>query len=108
MRNEDKPFIYYKTGRWSFKIAPRNAAGVRATIAWTLLLAPIAVPFIWALNGEKTDALKALYIALYIAAMLLCSILMMRWMKARSEIVDFEELLQIKRAQDLAKKKSGR
>jgi hypothetical protein len=62
----------------------------------------------WLMNGAPTVALTTLYIILYIAAMLLWSLAMMRWMKARSEIVDFEEILQIKREQDRAKKRSGR
>ena len=104
MSEEDKPFIYYKTGRWSFKIAPRNAAGLRASIFWVLALAPIAGLFIWAINRAQTDVVRALYIGLYIAAMLLWSMAMLRWMKARSEIVDFNELLQIKREQDRIRK----
>lgn len=108
MRDEDKPFIFYRTGKWSFKIAPRNAEGVRATIFWVLALIPVTGLFMWMMNGAQTDALTTLYIILYIAAIVLWSLAMMRWMKARSEIVDFEELLQIKREQDRAKKRSGR
>jgi uncharacterized membrane protein len=108
MRDEDKPFIFYRTGKWSFKIAPRNAQGVRATFLWVLALIPITWLFMWAINGAQSDALNTLYILLYIAAIMLWSFAMMRWMKSRSEIVDFEELLQIKREQDRAKKRSSR
>ncbi len=108
MRDEDKPFIYYRTGKWAFKIAPRNGAGLRATIIWVLALVPIVVLFIWAMSSAPNGRIQGLYTMIYVVAMLGWSIAMFLWMKARSEIVDFDELIQIKREQDRAKKRSGR
>jgi Flp pilus assembly protein TadB len=100
MREEDKPFVCYQRGRWSFKIAPRNAAGVRASIVWMLALAPIIGLFVWAMNVAQSSTHIVTYTALYLAAMLVWAVSMIRWMKARSEIVDLEELMQIKRERD--------
>ncbi len=107
MRDEDKPFIFYRTGKWSFKIAPRNAAGVRATLCWVLALAPIVGLFIWALSTAPNDGIMKLYIVIYGAAMLAWSFAMFRWTKARSEIVDFDELIRLKRELDRAEKRTG-
>jgi membrane protein YdbS with pleckstrin-like domain len=108
MRDEDKPFIYYKTGLWSFKIAPRNAAGFRASIIWVLALAPIFGLFAWALNEAPNYRFVGLFTVIYVATILAWAFAMFRWMKARSEIVDMAELLEIKREQDLIKKRRGR
>lgn len=107
MRDEDKPFICYQKGKWSFQIAPRNAAGWRAIAFWMLALVPIVGLFVWAISLELSRTLTGLFISLYIVAMLLWSIAMIRWTKARSEIVDMQELLKIKREQDIARKKRG-
>jgi hypothetical protein len=108
MRDEDKPFIYYQHGRWSFRIAPRNARGVRASILWVMALAPIVALFIWAMNTAPNSRIMGFYTAIYVAAMLAWSIAMLRWMKARSEIVNFEELMQIKRERDAVNKRRDR
>lgn len=108
MREEDKPFICYRKGRWSFQIAPRNAAGVRASLFWMLALLPIMGLFFWALDRAPNDETMWLYTAIYVGAMLVWSIAMIRWMKARSEMVDMAELMAIKRERDAAKKRHGR
>lgn len=108
MRDEDKPFIWYKKGKWSFEIAPRNAAGWMATGAWLLGLAPIVGTFIWALSEAETDPVRTLIICLYIAAMLGWVVAMARWMKPRCEIVDLQELLQIKRERDAERRRPKR
>lgn len=99
MRDEDKPFILYKSG-FGFRIVPRNAAGYRATFVWLLSLVPVVGAFIYAMSQVEDGISVAIAIALYTAAMLTWVILGVRWMKARSEVVDMRELLEIKRERD--------
>lgn len=99
MREEDKPFILYKSG-FGFRIVPRNAAGYRATFVWMLLLAPIVGAFIYVVAQVEDGTTHAIATGIYIAAMLAWSILGIRFMKARSEVVDMRELLEIKRERD--------
>jgi hypothetical protein len=108
MRDEEKPFICYKTGRWSFKIEPRNAEGWRATALWLAGLIPIGGSSMWITANRPTGILLWLYIGLFTVAMLLWAVGMIRWMKARSEIVDIDELLQIKRERDAEQRRKGR
>jgi hypothetical protein len=108
MNEEEKPFIWYKKGKWSFEIVPRNAAGWRATAAWVLALTPIVSIFIWAISRVETDVLRTLTIFLYIAAMFGWVVAMVRWMKPRCEIVDLQELLQIKREKDAERRRPKR
>ncbi len=105
MREEDKPFVCYRTGRWRMKIVPRNAAGYRGMFVWMLSLIPIVVVFIWAISSEPSGAFLALIVGSYILALLGWVIAMIRWMKARSEIVNLEELLALKRERDAAAKR---
>jgi hypothetical protein len=107
MRDEDKPFICYKQG-WNMKIVPRNASGWRALAFWmgVLLLPTFAfLPLAFRLDDTPHESfvLWAL-IPLFLVTGLI-GFAMTRWMMARSEIVDVDGLLEIKREQDRAKKR---
>lgn len=108
MRDEDKPFIYYRQGRWGMKIVPRNAAGWKAVIVWVFVLMAISVPFAWAMDNQPTGILSLVSLLLYTAAISIWALALVRWTKPRSEIVDLDELLKIKRERDKAAKKAGR
>ena len=99
MRDEDQPFILYKSG-FGFRIVPRNAAGYRATFVWLALLAPIVGAFAYVMSHVEDGTTHAVATGAYIAAMLAWSILGIRFMKARSEVVDMRELLELKRERD--------
>jgi hypothetical protein len=103
MQDKEKLFVCYRTGRWGMRIVPHGAGGLLATLGWMIALAPIVVLFIWALNNASSNGLIALTIGLYILALLGWVFAMVRWMKARSEIVDMEELLDLKRERDANK-----
>jgi uncharacterized membrane protein len=107
MRNEDKPFVCYRQGKWSLSIVPRNARGWRLMAYWM-------VPFLAALglfilasvvleaNG-KTDNQIALYIVPpFLLTTLIWSVAMIRWMYLRSEVLNMDELVIIKRERDAA------
>jgi uncharacterized membrane protein len=112
MRDEDKPFICYKQG-WNIKISPRNAAGWRAFGLWLLPFFAATAVFVAvvAAMDEKGVSATTINLALvlpFILGTIIWAIAMIRWMMARSEIVDVNGLLEMKREQDRAKKRSGR
>ena len=106
MRDEDKPFIMYRRGRFGFSIAPRNGEGQRQTLIWMTLLVPIVGLLFWFLSKDPGDTAFGIGLAAYIAAMLAWGIGGALWMRARAEVVDLEELLKLKREQD--RKRRGR
>ncbi|MFO1255523.1 MAG: hypothetical protein U1E37_07615 [Sphingomonadaceae bacterium] len=106
MAESDKPFICYKSG-WSMKIVPRNKAGWIALAWWMLSLVPLTGGFIWLLADEPTAGKAAAYTAAYTLVMLGWAIGMIVWTKNRSEVVDMEELLKLRRELD-ARKNRGR
>lgn len=97
MRDEDKPFILTRYGRWSFKIAPRNGEGWRQTLIWMALLAPITGGFVWFVSHNPEGTAFHIALALYVAAMAAWSAGGTMWMKARADVVDIDELLKLKR-----------
>lgn len=112
MRDEDKPFVCYKQG-WNIKITPRNAEGWRLFAIWMVPFFTAIGVFVWISvvaekHGWRESSILLIALLGFLPAILIWVVTMIRWMKARSEIVDFEELLQIKREQDRAKKRSGR
>ena len=101
MEDKDKPFICYQSG-WSLKIVPRGAAGWWSVAAWMLALAPICGLFIWAMSRDPSRGQQIALVAAYLAALALWSVAMIRWMRARSEVIDVAELLALKRERDRA------
>jgi hypothetical protein len=112
MRDEDKPFVCYKQG-WNIRITPRNAEGWRLFAIWMVpFLAAIGV-FVWisvAAEKQGWSENSILLIALLglLPISLVWAVIMIRWMWARSEIIDVNGLIEIKRQQDIARKKQGR
>ena len=110
MRDESKPFICMKQG-WNIKITPRNGEGWRALALWMvgLLLPSFAfIPVAIRFDNTPQENLVLWGIVPVLLLTVLISIVMTRWMLARSEIIDVNGLIEIKRAQDLARKKQGR
>jgi hypothetical protein len=87
MRDEDKPFVCYKRGL-SLKIQPRNAEGWRQFGLWMMAIGPMTCLFIWAMSTHPRPVQIAVYVTFYVAAMLTWAFNMVRWMLARSEIID--------------------
>jgi uncharacterized membrane protein len=81
---------------------------VQATILWVLALLPFVGLFIWSMNEAPNEENRTLIGIGFAVVVLLWSTAMMLWMKARSEIIDFEELLKIKREKDKAAKRRSR
>jgi len=98
MRDSDKPFVLYRRGPWNFTIMPRGTAG------WVQFAVPTAV---FAIYAETVEGRPEFWgaLGLYLVATLVWSITMIRWMRARSELVDVEQLLRLKRENE---RKRGR
>ena len=101
MRDDEKPFVYYKSGS-GVKISPRNAAGWRAFAVWMLALFCATGVFVWvtiiADEAGWDDSSVLLFLTLpFLLVTGVWALAMFRYMKARSEIVDIDGLLQIKR-----------
>ena len=101
MRDEEKPFVYYKSGS-GVKISPRNAAGWRAFAVWMLALFCATGAFVWvsivADEAGWNDRIILLFLTLpFLLVTGVWALVMFRYMKARSEIVDVDSLLQITR-----------
>jgi hypothetical protein len=58
------------------------------------------------MNSNPSDGQAAIYLAVYLAFMAIWAIAMIRWTKARSEIVDLDELMRIKREQERGSRRS--
>lgn len=111
MRDEDKPFVYYKTGS-GFKISPRNAAGWRAFAVWMFAFFGATGIFVWVTVAADSsgwgDSKILLFLTLpFLLVTAIWVFAMIRYMKARSEIVDMDSLLKLKRAQEAKKKRRG-
>lgn len=107
MRDEDKPFICYRQGRFGMKIVPRNGAGWRAFAFWMIGFFSMAALFVIFMNRQPTRGVMIATLVGYVIATIIWAISMARWMKARSEIVSMDELLALKRDLD-RQSRSGR
>ena len=103
MSDDEKMFVYTKRG-WSVNIMPRNARGWLALLAWMVPLVPVVALYGWAMEAGDS-AIQVTATLGFIAVLGLWTFLMIRWMKARSEIVDIDELLK---ERDRREKRDGR
>lgn len=102
MDNREKPFVMYRMGFGSFKIMPRNAQGWRETTLWVLTSVPIISSFLWFASTKPEDTPLFVGLGLFFTSMLGWGIGGTIWMRRRSEVIDFEELLALKRERDRA------
>ncbi len=96
MREEDKPYICVRNG-WMLQITPRNAEGWRGMGAWLLALMVLTGAFVAAVSTEPGDAVVLAITGLFLLVVLGWTILMIRWMMVRSEIVDLKDFEAFKR-----------
>jgi hypothetical protein len=102
MRNEEKPFVCYKGG--GLKIVPRNAAGWRALGVWLASYFIATASFL--VIATHSPETMAIYMTIgFLIFTLAWIVAMTRWMLARSEVVNLNELLELKR--ELKARKRG-
>lgn len=99
MRDEDKPFICYKQG-WSMKIVPRGTAGWWAFCLWIAGFTLVLAGFLAGIASLRGENAKIAATAGFLAVTAVWALVMTRWMLARSEVVNVNELLDIKRERD--------
>jgi hypothetical protein len=100
MRDQDKPFVLYRRGPWNFNIVPRGRKGWMLMGLWIALLAPLIAAFEIYADAHEGEPEFFVALGLFLAAMLVWTIAMIRWMKARAEIIDVEQMLKFKREQE--------
>ena len=105
MRAEEQPFVCYKLG-WSIKIVPRGAAGWRALGIWLAALAALIGLFVATLATEPGKAGEIAAVVIFLALTTVWAVAMIRWMLARSEVIDLADLVELKRKRD--RESSGR
>jgi hypothetical protein len=108
MREEDKPFICYKS-KWSVKIMPRNAAGWRYTLYWMLPFFAMVAGTIWIStilesNGTDEQKIVAVVVTSFVVLSTAWAVALIRWTRNRSEIIDMDELVALKRELDRSNK----
>ncbi|MEY4953244.1 MAG: hypothetical protein RL299_1668 [Pseudomonadota bacterium] len=106
MAESEKPFICYKAGL-KMSIQPRNRAGWIYFTLWMTSLIPLILGFTALLSTEPTGAWEIAVVVGFLLLVTIWAIAMIVWMKNRSEVVDMNELMKIKRELD-AKKRRGR
>ena len=82
------------------KITPRNTAGWWAFTGWLLALVPIHIAYFYLMGSDPGTRRTVICTAIFVLAMAIWGIAMTLWMKARSEIIDIRELLEIKQERD--------
>lgn len=102
MAESNKPFICYKAGL-KMSIQPRNRAGWIYTALWMLSMGPLIGGFALLMSTGPTGAKEIAYATGFVLIMSLWAIAMIVWMKNRSEVVDMNELLKLKREADARK-----
>lgn len=107
MRDEDKPFVMVRRGRFSFSITPRGANGWMQFGIWMALMGATVLAFVRYAGAHEGTANFPVGLALFIAAMVGWNLAMIWWMKGRAEVIDVEELLKLKREAD-RKQRGGR
>ena len=106
MRDEDKPFVCYKQG-WNMKIVPRGAAGWRAFGLWMASLGLMVAVFLAAMEALREPAMQTTAAVAFVVIVLIWAVAMIRWMMARSEIVDLNELMKLKRESESRRARGG-
>lgn len=106
MRDEDKPFVLYRRGPWNFNIVPRGRKGWVLMGLWLALLAPVVAAFELYAGAHEGEPEFFVALGLFLAAILVWTMAMIRWMKARSEVVDVDRMLELKR--EAERKSRGR
>jgi hypothetical protein len=107
MPNQEKLFVCVKNG-WAMNFSPIGLAGWRALGWWTLSLLPIIGVFLSIIATGPSPVVEAVIGIAFLAVLGLWTWAMIRWMLPRSDVIDANELLELKRERDRQKSRHGR
>lgn len=107
MADDDKMFTCVKSGI-NVKINPRNAAGWRALGLWMAGFFAMLGLFLVSISRAHSGSVIGALTVLFLFGTAIWAIAMIRWMMARSEMIDVQELLKVKREVDAKKRRGGR
>lgn len=96
MRDEDKPYICVRNG-WMVQITPRNRQGWLGLCAWMLPFLLLTGGFASLAESQPDATLMIALVGLFLLVTVGWLILMIRWMMARSEVVDLKDIEAMKR-----------
>ncbi len=106
MREEDKPFICYKRGRWGMTIVPRDGEGWRLMGLWFVPFVLLTAGHIAVVTSVPEDHTLVGWATLgFVLLIAVWAFSMIRWMLARAEVIELDELLALKRERDRDKTK---
>jgi predicted Kef-type K+ transport protein len=112
MRDEDKPFICYRQNKWLFQITPRNLAGWRSFGLWMLSFLAATAGYLALVTALEARGVSETVIGLLAIPFLIATavwvIFMIRWMLARSQIIDMNAVAKFQQEQERQAKKRGR
>lgn len=100
MIEEDKPFVCYR-GKWSFNIVPRGGEGWRLLGLWLVplfLLTGVHIALV--ANDPDNEAFVGWVSLAFVLFVVAWAVAMIRWMLARSEVINVDDLMAMKRQQD--------
>ena len=103
MAEDDKMFTCIKSAM-NIRITPRNAAGWRALGLWMAGFFAMLAIFLVSIERVRAGAARGGLTALFLLATAIWVVTMIRWMMARSEMIDVKELLELKRELDRQKR----
>lgn len=88
MRDEDKPFICYRRGRWHMQFKPRNGEGWRLLGMWMLPFALLTTGHLALVaTMPQAETLIGWTTAVFVVLALILALAMIRWMLDRSEVI---------------------
>jgi hypothetical protein len=99
-RDEDKPFVCVRSG-WLVQISPRNLRGWLSMGLWIAALVPLAIGYqkLAASQVEAGSAMAKGLPLVFLGMLALWAVAMIRWLMARSEIVELADVAEWKRRQ---------
>ncbi|MFM7402801.1 MAG: hypothetical protein ACKO1N_01645 [Erythrobacter sp.] len=97
MRDQDKPFLMYRRGPWSFSIVPRGPSGWFQLGVWLAIFALLSFAFAVFAQQHEGQPIFTVALVIYLVLTLVWSVAMIWWMRRRAEVVDVEAMLRLKR-----------
>jgi hypothetical protein len=100
---DEKIFTYIRSAR-GFRISPSNAAGWRALGLWMAGFFAMLGLYFFSISLARSGTVIGALTSLFLFVTAIWAAAMIRWMMARSEIVDMAELLKLKLERDRQKR----